>query len=121
VRLPAPLRSRGRVFLAFLVCLVLAACTPAYRGEPLFGPLDVSETRLALGQRVFDANCHQCHPGGDGGLGPALNNKPLPAGLIWYQVRHGLGAMPAFSEARVSDAELDALIAYLERLRQHGP
>jgi mono/diheme cytochrome c family protein len=40
-------------------------------------------------------HCHQCHPrGGDGGLRPALNNKPVPGFLVKCQVRLGLGAMP---------------------------
>jgi mono/diheme cytochrome c family protein len=64
--------------------------------------------------------CSQCHPGGEAVLGPAINNKPLPAFLIRFQVRHGLGAMPAFSEERVTDSDLTDVIAYLKALRQHG-
>lgn len=97
--------------------VLLAACAPAYRGEPLYGPLDTSAPEVAFGQQVFDINCSQCHPGGSSGLGPALNNKPLPPGLIKFQVRHGLGAMPAFSQERLSDEELDALVTYLLKLR----
>jgi mono/diheme cytochrome c family protein len=71
-----------------------------------------------MGERVFMAQCQQCHPGGAAGLGPAINNKPLPAFLIRYQVRRGLGAMPEFDEAVISDADLDALVAYLQELRR---
>lgn len=95
----------------------LTACAPAYRGEPLTGPLELNTPTLVLGQRVFGANCQQCHPGGAGGLGPSLNDKPLPGPLIAYQVRRGLGAMPAFSDERLNDQELHALVLYLERLR----
>ncbi|MDC4226474.1 MAG: cytochrome c [Candidatus Manganitrophus sp.] len=57
-------------------------------------------------------------PEGEAGLGPALNNKPLPGWMIRFQVRHGLGAMPAFSEKEISDRELDDLvIAYLKAFR----
>ena len=70
------------------------------------------------GERVFMARCHECHPGGAAGLGPALNNKPLPALLIRLQTRHGLGAMPEFDEATISESELDALVAYLQELRR---
>jgi mono/diheme cytochrome c family protein len=72
---------------------------------------------VQLGERVFDANCSQCHPGGTGGLGPAINNKPLPGWLIEFQIRHGLGAMPAFSSEEVSDEEMDAVVKYLKWLR----
>lgn len=37
-----------------------------------------------------------------------INNKPLPGFLIKFQVRNGLGAMPAFSKEHVSPEELDA-------------
>lgn len=101
----------------FLLC-ALVACAPAYRGEPITGPLELETPELVLGRGVFARNCHQCHPGGAGGLGPSLNDKPLPGFLVAYQVRHGLGAMPAFTEERLTDGELDALVLYLEKLRR---
>jgi mono/diheme cytochrome c family protein len=58
--------------------------------------------------------CHQCHPRGEAGIGPALNNKPLPGFLIRFQIRSGLGAMPAFPERVVGNEELDVLVAYLK-------
>lgn len=99
---------------------VLTACAPAYRGEPLTGLLELATPTLVLGRGVFDRNCHQCHPGGAAGLGPSLNDKPLPGPLIAYQVRHGVGVMPAFGAERLSDVELDALVSYLETLRMQG-
>jgi mono/diheme cytochrome c family protein len=72
---------------------------------------------VARGELVFMAQCQSCHPGGEAGLGPALNNRALPAFAIRYQVRRGLGAMPAFSRAELPEADLDALIAYLKALR----
>ena len=107
-------------FLLLLALAILAGCAPAYRGEPIVGPLDTLEPQLALGQLVFDRECSQCHPGGAAGLGPGINDKPLPGPLIAFQVRHGLGAMPAFSEEQISEEELDAVVAYLLRLREHG-
>lgn len=105
---------------SLIVAALLAGCGPAYRGEPLYGPLGAADPRVALGEVVFFAHCHQCHPGGAGGLGFGINDKPLPAGLIEFQVRNGLGVMPAFPEDRISDEELDALVAYLLALRRHG-
>src|ERR1044071_4991757 len=99
--------------------LTLAACS-ARRGEPLYGLLDLSDPAVAHGQQVFMRECHHCHPGGEAGLGPAINNKPLPGFLIRFQVRNGLGAMPAFSDDEISPTELDALLAYLKALRSHS-
>lgn len=75
---------------------------------------------VALGRQVFDRNCSQCHPGGASGLAPAINNKPLPQWTIKLQVRHGLGAMPAFSDREISDEQLDAVAEYLVWLRRQG-
>ncbi len=97
--------------------LVLVACSPARIGEPFGPPVRLASAEAETGERMFMAHCQQCHPGGAAGLGPAINNKPLPAALMRYQVRHGLGAMPEFDEGAISDAELDALVAYLQELR----
>ncbi len=107
--------------ILLLVCLALAqgGCGSARRGDPIAGPLDIDSDRIAAGRKVFMTQCNQCHPGGEAGVGPALNNKPLPAFLIKFQVRHGLGVMPDFSEERINDKELDALTAYLIALRRH--
>lgn len=106
--------------LLLLALLLLAACGPAYRGEPLYGPLNVADVKVAQGEQVFYANCHQCHPGGTAGLGFGINDKPLPGWLIEFQVRNGLGSMPSFSEEQIDDEELDALVAYLVALRRHN-
>jgi mono/diheme cytochrome c family protein len=110
------------LLLSALLGLVLSAagCGPARRGEPIIGAAAPDAPGAARGEQVFMAHCHQCHPGGEGGLAPALNDKPLPGFLIKFQVRNGIGAMPAFSESEIPPAELDALIAYLKLLRQRG-
>jgi mono/diheme cytochrome c family protein len=80
-------------------------------------PAALSIDRGALS---FDRHCSACHPGGEAGLGPALNNKPLPGFLIRFQVRHGLGAMPKFPERLIPGPELDDLVHYVKALRRHG-
>jgi mono/diheme cytochrome c family protein len=103
-------------FTAALLTVVIGGCGPAWRGEPFDSSSRLSPAAQA-GQVVFMSNCQECHPGGASGLGPAISNKPLPGFLIRYQVRHGLGAMPAFDEEVIDDPELDQLIAYLKELR----
>ncbi|WP_242920911.1 c-type cytochrome [Pontibacter liquoris] len=106
--------------LLLLPCfiLLLAACGTARRGTPLYAPVSTSEPAIAKGAIVFDTYCHKCHPGGEAGLAPALNNKPAPGVAIRFQVRHGLGAMPAFKETVISDEQLDNLLAYIKALRK---
>lgn len=108
-----------RLLVSAALAAGLLACS-ARRGEPLRGPLDLSDPRVAKGRAVYMENCNKCHPGGDAGLGPALNNKPLPGFLVRFQTRHGLGAMPAFGEVEIPEADLDHLVAYLKALRRQG-
>ena len=109
----------GLSILAISGLLLKTGCS-ARRGEPIVGPLAISEPGIARGQQVFMRECHQCHPGGEAGLGPAINNKPLPGFLIKLQVRNGLGAMPAFSRNEINPEDLDHLVDYLKALRNHS-
>jgi mono/diheme cytochrome c family protein len=120
------MRSRRRGLLAVLavtsalavsLALPLAGCGSARRGEPLTGVVAAPLIALDTGRLVFMQECHRCHPGGEAGLGPSLNDKPLPGFLMKFQVRHGLGVMPGFDEERISDEQLDQLIGYLQALR----
>ncbi len=110
---------RNTLAVALLGWLLFSpACGSARRGEPLVGPKEIPNPAVALGQRVFATHCSQCHPGGERGIGPALNDKPLPGWLIKFQVRNGLGAMPSFSSDEIGGEELDALVEYLVWLRR---
>jgi len=109
------------VLAAIGLVVVALSRSSARRSEPFAGRLLLESASETRGRTVFAASCHACHPGGMGGLGPALNDKPLPGWLMAFQVRHGLGAMPAFDEAHLPEADLDALLDYLLALRRHGP
>ena len=98
------------------LALLVASCGSARRSEPIVGPIAFAP-EAARGEQVFMRHCHECHPKGEAGLEPALNDKPLPGWLIRFQVRRGLGAMPAFPEDEISPAELEDLVAYLRALR----
>jgi mono/diheme cytochrome c family protein len=100
-----------------LALVLLAGCS-ARRSEPLIGPLVAPDQVIAEGELAFDTYCSTCHPGGEAGLGVALNNKPLPRALIKFQIRHGLGAMPKFPEEQISDQQRREIAAYLVWLRR---
>jgi mono/diheme cytochrome c family protein len=114
--------STSWVLLALLAAGMVWAggCSSARRGEPLHGPLPVTDARVERGRLVFMQHCQKCHPGGEAGLGPALNDKPFPKFLQHFQVYHGLGAMPALSPAEIAEAQLDDLLEYVHALRRHG-
>ena len=109
--------------IAIVSLLVLAdvGCGTARRGSPFLSETPVTDKVVRSGQIVFFRECNPCHPGGAEGLGPALNDKPLPERALETQVRQGFGEMPAFSPDEITDQELDALIAYLAWLRELEP
>lgn len=110
-------RKRLLPAAALLAGITTFGCGSERRGAPFTAPPDQSDPRVLLGHRVFSQHCYQCHPGGAAGLGPAINDKPLPVSLIKTQVRKGLGTMPAFSKEMISDEELDGVARYLKGLR----
>jgi len=112
------IRASISTFLA-LVGLVAAnvGCHSTRRGEPITGPMNLN-AKEQRGRVVFQMRCNQCHPNGEAGLGPALNNKPAPAFLMKAQVRLGLGAMPRFNSHAIPPSELDDLMAYVLALRR---
>jgi mono/diheme cytochrome c family protein len=105
--------------VAASVLLALPACYPSRRAEPVVGPMTLADPALQRGRIVYDRYCYKCHTEGEGGLGPILNDKPLPRFLMKLQVRVGLGFMPAFSSREISDEELDDLVNYIVALRHH--
>jgi len=98
--------------------LVAASCGPARRSEPIKGSVTTEDPRIVHGRRVWMIKCDRCHPGGEAGLGPATNDKPLPEFLIATQIRTGLGAMPAFNKEELSDGDVAAVIAYMKAIRR---
>ena len=107
--------------VCLIIALAVAACATARKTEPLAAPLDTSDPKVARGQKVFFQNCHQCHPHGEAGLGPAIVNKPLPEFLMKFQVRHGLGTMPSFGGEKIPPDDLEALMAYIKAVRGNPP
>lgn len=105
--------------LALILGVTLAGCGSARRSEPIAGPLPISDAEVQRGKVIFMRHCNQCHSEGEAALGPALNNFPAPPFLVRFQIRNGLGAMPAFPSDKISEPELDALVSYILAMRAH--
>lgn len=97
----------------------LGIAPPARRPNAIPAAQLQDNPRLAEGQRVFMQQCNQCHVGGAAGVGPSLNDKHLPPWLIRFQVRHGLGSMPAFPPRVLSDRQVEDVVTYVRYLRFH--
>lgn len=108
---------KGLIPLLGVLGIALSTGCTARRGEPIVGVRHGLTPDLDRGRIVFMQHCQKCHPGGEAGLGPSINDKPLPEFLIAMQVRVGLGAMPSFHRQELTDEELASLIHYLKALR----
>jgi hypothetical protein len=63
--------------------------------------------------------CQKCHPAGEAGLGPSVNANPAPQFLKRFQVRHGLGVMPAFNEEEISTAGLRDISKFMKAWKKY--
>jgi mono/diheme cytochrome c family protein len=101
-----------------LLFLALTGCGEARRSEPITGAVLINEPALQRGRLLYDRWCYKCHTEGEGGMGPVLNDKPLPKFMIKLQTRVGLGAMPGFGEEQINAEELEEIAAYVVALRR---
>jgi mono/diheme cytochrome c family protein len=93
------------------------------RGEPIVGPLPTNDPDVEHGKIVFANRCYACHPGGEGGLGPGLNDKQLPVFAMKLQVRTGIvgfGVMPSFNAHQIPRDDLNDLMKYIKATRKHS-
>jgi len=71
------------------------------------------------GEQIFVRTCNTCHPGGQAGMGPTLENMgkdfPDDAKLKAF-IRHGKGIMPSQPKDVLNDQEMDNLVGYLRGL-----
>jgi cytochrome c5 len=83
------------------------------------------------GARLYERNCRPCHAPGE--IGYVMLTRRLGAGradlamrgevlseLVRVVVRRGFNSMPPIPRGLVSDAELERIIAYLNRPRSLG-
>lgn len=122
---------------AWLVGLAAAACL-----APAIGSAQQNATALEQGKQVYDYWCLPCHgpglglPGFDGlpgtqqlrlkyrgtDISPLLEERTdLVPEFVKVIVRQGVSFMPQFRKTEISDAELDALAAYLTRNSANTP
>jgi mono/diheme cytochrome c family protein len=99
-------------------CLLTVACGSPKRDEPEKPAFVPATATIARGEQIFKKQCDYCHPGGGAGLGPALNNKPVPGFAIRVQIKHGFGAMPAFDSTKIAPEDVRAIADYLLALRR---
>lgn len=73
----------------------------------------ITSTDVAHGKELFSTHCDDCHPGGEEDVGPSLIATPHTPARIRQQIREGSGKMRPFSEKRLSNEDVEAILAYL--------
>ena len=76
----------------------------------------VGSTDVAAGTEVYAEFCEGCHPGGEEGDGPKIAGAGASPSQMRWQVRSGGDDMPAFGPDKISDADLETLLAYAATL-----
>jgi mono/diheme cytochrome c family protein len=103
-----------------IFCFVFAIGCAVRKGEPIKGKSFIpANVHIANGEKVFMMHCDKCHPGGEGGLGPAINSNPAPQFVKRFQMRHGLGVMPSFQKVEISKRDLRDISRYLHAWKNY--
>jgi mono/diheme cytochrome c family protein len=87
------------------------AVSEAAAKVPARPPAPSAAADPSAGSTVFATNCGACHPNGGAGLGPTL--LELSDDALTSGTREGVGMMPAFTLDRLSDQQLQDIIAFL--------
>ncbi len=115
------MRTISRLISVFVIstCLVYFSCA-SRKSEPVKGKEFASANKeIQKGESLFMKYCQKCHPGGEAGLGPAINSNPAPQFIKRFQMRHGLGVMPSFTKDELSKKDLKAISQYLKAWKSY--
>jgi ubiquinol-cytochrome c reductase cytochrome c subunit len=110
-----PLYTRGQIDA------LVAYLTPVVAGGPPRPGVNPAAGDLQLGGELFRAQCASCHQWAGEGGGLLGRNAPslhqATAQQIGEAIRSGPVTMPAFSQATLSDHDVDSIARYVLYLR----
>lgn len=120
---PGEQATRKRPAYTRLQIRQLVAYVASLGPGPPIPTADPDAGDVALGNTLYANNCAPCHSsaGAGGALGHATYAPPLDratAAQVAEAVRIGPGAMPRFGPDTFDDAELDAIVRYVDYLKK---
>ncbi|HEX8517085.1 MAG TPA: cytochrome c [Bacteroidia bacterium] len=112
------------IISSFLVIATMWVSCSARRIESEM--TEIQSKEIQEGRLVFKNNCQKCHPNGESGVGPPLNNIHLPSALTKARIRSRAfllytGRMPDFKKDEISKKEMKALLAYINTMKKRDP
>jgi ubiquinol-cytochrome c reductase cytochrome c subunit len=103
----------------------LVAYVASLGDGPAIPAVQVTGADVSKGRDLFTTSCAACH--GAAGSGDAVGGGYVAPPLLGVDpvtvgeaIRTGPGAMPVFGPGQMSDADLNAVAAYLVYLREKG-
>jgi mono/diheme cytochrome c family protein len=101
--------------LSAVPVLALAACgggggaarDPGAVAAAYAGP--IGSTDVEGGRELYENVCNSCHAGG----APGLDDIAWTAAAMRQQIREGEGRMPAITSSRLSDEDMERVLAYM--------
>lgn len=109
---------RHRVLSTALIAVVLLVATPSLLPAAT-APRSGGSGDVGAGRAAFENNCAVCHGASAQGRGAAPSligvSDRHTANEIAAIIRRGRAGMPSF-DARLSDAEIDDVVAFLDRI-----
>lgn len=116
---------RFRYPLSLAATLMLSGCAMSEEMKRINITQQAEQQREAgrstnlTGEQIFIRSCNTCHPGGEAGMGPSLENLGkhfAEDAKLKAFLRKGKGNMPAQTKDTLNDKELDDLVLYLRNL-----
>lgn len=73
----------------------------------------IASADVEQGAEQFALFCDDCHPDGEEDVGPSLIANPTTPAMMRKQIREGSGKMRPIPAKRLSDEDMEAVLAYL--------
>lgn len=108
----------------FIMSVLCYSCATPRRSEPIKKAMALDTEKLVQGRHLFLTHCYKCHPNGEAGKGPSINNIPIPGIALRARIRSkafflGIGRMPSFKKDEISKDEMDQLVSYMKALKRN--
>jgi len=101
--------------------LSLVALGVVFAAALLGSPRSAEAQTPPPGQRAFNRTCGRCHPDGGEDTGPEIRGRNLTEARMREVIRTGTRRMRPITPQRLTDADLEGVIAYLRTMHAVAP